>query len=553
MSEGKELKYAFFSRNIWSSKFDALPIPKGQHLSDFLVDKFDQKGQNELFIDSDTGTILTADRVKQLSFDIASALYEIGLQPGDVVFGYCPNTSIHACTILASLFAGLIHTGCMWSHPLIDLLHQVNDSKAKLIFACKENIQTVIDCIKQANCIKTIILIDDSYDSSYQLESVEIFNLNEFMSKSRGKATELKLPRYQNPDPKKVICFLHYSSGSTGLRKGAIKYEESFFHSLMVPYLHVNELNFAIIHSIIHTSGCNLLLKVLSMNSKLTFFKQFNPISFLEAIDKFKITHSSLVPTQIIELTKVDKSNLNLDLSSFESVSTVGSRLPTSIIDDFKKIFPFNLFIQQVYATTETNIVTMTSHDCNELNSVGALYPGNQAKIVDLTTGQLLGPNETGEVYVKTLSACSSYLNRPEESREVFLENGWIKTGDIGYFDEVGRLFLVDRIKDMIKTSGVQVPPSELEAILLSHPLVKEASIIGVPDEYFGEVPRAFVVPKISPEEMDGGELINFVNSRVADLKKIRGGLFFIDQIPKLGIGKIDRQILRNMKYETEV
>jgi acyl-CoA synthetase (AMP-forming)/AMP-acid ligase II len=173
-------------------------------------------------------------------------------------------------------------------------------------------------------------------------------------------------------------------------------------------------------------------------------------------------------------------------------------------------------------------------------NSTGYCLPNTLCKIIDLETKAELKPVEKGEVCVRGPQVMKGYLGQPQATAEMIDSDGWVHTGDIGYAHEDGALFIVDRLKELIKYKGRQVAPAELEAVLLSHPAIADAAVIPSPDEKAGEVPIAFVVLKqsASPEE-----IIDFVAGRVAAHKKIRR-VEFVDEIPKSPAGKILRRLL---------
>jgi acyl-CoA synthetase (AMP-forming)/AMP-acid ligase II len=177
---------------------------------------------------------------------------------------------------------------------------------------------------------------------------------------------------------------------------------------------------------------------------------------------------------------------------------------------------------------------------------VGVPAPNTEAKVINLETGEALGPNQEGEVCVRGPQVMKGYLNRPDATAATIDSEGWLHTGDIGYADEGGHFFIVDRAKELIKYKGFQVPPAELEAVLLTHECVADAAVIPCPDDEAGEIPKAFVVLKgeTTPEE-----LLEFVADRVAPHKKIRL-LEFTDKIPKSPSGKILRRVLVQSERE---
>jgi acyl-CoA synthetase (AMP-forming)/AMP-acid ligase II len=170
--------------------------------------------------------------------------------------------------------------------------------------------------------------------------------------------------------------------------------------------------------------------------------------------------------------------------------------------------------------------------------SVGALIPNTEARLVDPETGE---DAEEGEIWVRGPQVMRGYLNNPEATAETLTDDGWLRTGDIGRVDENGFFFIVDRLKELIKYKGYQVPPAELEAVLVSHPKVKDAGVIGVRREDGEEVPKAFVVS----DGLDADEVMDYVSERVAPYKRIRE-VEFVDEIPKSASGKILRRVLRD-------
>lgn len=175
---------------------------------------------------------------------------------------------------------------------------------------------------------------------------------------------------------------------------------------------------------------------------------------------------------------------------------------------------------------------------------MGALKIGVYAKIIDPDTGRTLGPNQRGELCFKGDCIMKGYIGDVKSTQSSIID-GWLHTGDIGYYDEDFEFFIVDRIKELIKYKGFQVPPAEIEAILLTNPKVKDAAVIGKPDEEAGELPMAFIVSQPNAQ-LNEQEIIDFVAQRASPAKRLRGGVTFIDEIPKNPSGKILRRLLRD-------
>ena len=197
----------------------------------------------------------------------------------------------------------------------------------------------------------------------------------------------------------------------------------------------------------------------------------------------------------------------------------------------------------QGYGLTETSPVTHLrplAYADERFDSVGPAAPNTEVCVVSLATGERLGPRQEGEVWSRGPQVMKGYLNRPDATARTVDEDGWLHTGDIGYVDEDGFLYVVDRAKELIKYKGYQVAPAELEDVLLSHPSIVDAAVIPSPDDEAGEVPKAFVV---RGGDVEADEVIAFVAERVAPYKKIRR-LEFVDEIPKSPSGKILRRML---------
>lgn len=205
--------------------------------------------------------------------------------------------------------------------------------------------------------------------------------------------------------------------------------------------------------------------------------------------------------------------------------------------------------LAQGYGMTETAPLTLSTgpslDPVKAAGSVGLPVRNTLAKIADINnpSGPALGPNQLGELLIKGPQVMKEYLNRPEETEKIFVD-GWLRTGDVVYRSDDGYIFIADRLKELIKVKGFQVPPAELEEVIKDFSNVAEAAVIGIPHERHGEVPRAYVVPKPGAK-IDVEKLQEFVNSKVAPYKHIVGGVSIVDSIPKNATGKVLRKDLR--------
>jgi acyl-CoA synthetase (AMP-forming)/AMP-acid ligase II len=265
---------------------------------------------------------------------------------------------------------------------------------------------------------------------------------------------------------------------------------------------------------------------------------RFDLEGFLKIAQDYEVSMAHLVPPILLALSKspvVDNYQLPRLKTIFSGAAPLGEDLTRACM---KRL---DCIVRQGYGMTETSPVTHSSpRDEIKFGSVGVPAPNTECKLVSLETGETLGPNEKGEVCVRGPQIMKGYLNKPEATAQTIDADGWLHTGDIGYADEDGHFFIVDRAKELIKYKGFQVAPAELEAMLLSHPCIGDAAVIPCADDEAGEVPKALVVLK---KETTADEILDFVAARVAPHKKIRY-LEFIDQIPKSPSGKILRRVL---------
>jgi len=293
-----------------------------------------------------------------------------------------------------------------------------------------------------------------------------------------------------------------------------------------------------------HIYGLVVVLNMgLYSGATVVMMPRFDLETFLKAAQDYEITLAHLVPPIVLALSKhpvVDNYKLPKLHTIFSGAAPLGEDLTRACMERL------GCSVRQGYGMTETSPVTHSSPAPPwpvKFGSVGVPAPNTECKIVDLETGAMLGAGEKGEVCVRGPQIMTGYLNKPEATAQTIDPEGWLHTGDIGYFDEDGHFFIVDRAKELIKYKGFQVPPAELEAVLLTHPCIADAAVIPHPDEEAGEVPKGIIVLR-EPAEPEA--IMAFVAERVAPHKRIRH-LEFVDKIPKSPSGKILRRVLVEM------
>jgi acyl-CoA synthetase (AMP-forming)/AMP-acid ligase II len=343
--------------------------------------------------------------------------------------------------------------------------------------------------------------------------------------------------------PAEDVVVLPYSSGTSGLPKGVMLTHRNLVAQLCQAEAVIPaepEGRIAGVAPFFHILGLVLVLLLwLKRGGTILALPRFDLEQFLEIVQKYRINHAALVPPIILALAKhplIDQ----YDLSSLEWVrcgaAPLGAELEQACAERL------GCSVGQGWGMTEIAGAGCTARrsDPGRRGSSGLLWPGTEARIVDISTGADLGPAQTGELLIRGPSVMKGYLNRPDADAETLLADGWMRTGDIAYFDAEGHMYIVDRAKELIKYNAYQIAPAELEAVLVSHPAVAEAAVIASPDLEHGEVPKAFVVLKsgATPEE-----LMEFVARRVAPYKKVRK-LVIVEAIPKSPAGKLLRRVL---------
>ena len=261
---------------------------------------------------------------------------------------------------------------------------------------------------------------------------------------------------------------------------------------------------------------------------------------FLRLIQDYRITRANIVPPIILALAKhplVERYKLDSLISVNSGAAPLDASVEQACADRL------SCFVAQGYGLTETSpVVSATPVDPSKRRpgSAGLLIPNTECKVMDPLSGAELNTTAQGEIWVRGPQVMKGYLNNPAATAEMLEPDGWLRTGDIGSVDADGYLYVVDRVKELIKYKGYQVAPAELEGLLLTHPAVADAAVIPVPDPEAGDIPKAFVVLKgtATPEEIQA-----FINGQVAPFKKIRL-IEVVDQIPKSPSGKILRRVL---------
>lgn len=361
----------------------------------------------------------------------------------------------------------------------------------------------------------------------------------------------------QNPDD---ICVLPFSSGTSGLPKGVMLTHNNItancemldvnlpIHKLTLPTTNDFQDVFPCVLPMFHIYAFTIILiSKLSLGCKIVTLSKFDPFDFLSMLAEHRATFLFLVPPLILFLANTE----HLRPHHLKYVRTITSGAAPLGALDVQRLLDRAPHIEclQGYGMTETSgLAFISALGSSNTGSIGSPAASTDVKIckIDDTTFTGVDVNESGELMLRSPSVTQGYFNNPEANAESLLNGGWLRTGDIACYDQNGLFYIKDRLKELIKVKGYQVPPAELEEVLRSHPNVLDAGVIGVEHAKYGEVPRAFIVKK-NGVNVTEKELEEFVKRKVADYKQLLGGVQFIEVLPKTLTGKILRRQLKTL------
>ncbi|CAK1550509.1 unnamed protein product [Leptosia nina] len=523
-------------------------IPAHLSYGQFLFDKFKSGGNKTALVCAETGRSVTYRDILQHSVNLARALQKLGLKKGDVVALSCENRFEFTVTSLAVIYCGGILSTLNVTYSPGEISHLLEITKPKFIFTSPITAQNIYDCSKDLKYVEKLILFGE-YDVVPALFYDELIkthvNIDDFILVDVNGAE----------DTVAVMC----SSGTTGMPKGVMLTHVNFLtlSAHMRYYLelsqkrkkHVIKTALSLIPWF-HAYGFITTLAVLALHVEVVFLMRFDEEQFLSTIQKYKINMTTIVPPLAVFLAKHPLVS-KYDLTSLNEVWCGAAPLSSDIQAAISKRTGID-YIRQGYGLTEVTMACCVDVTGGvKIGSCGTPAPGMKIKVVDIETGDKLGPGKEGELWIKSPLQMKGYLGDQAASDALLDAEGFIRTGDIGYYDAEGYIFIVDRLKELIKYKGFQVAPAELEAMLLRLQGVADCGVVGLPDEVAGELPIAFVV--LQPDaKLTAQQIIEYVASKVSPAKRLRGGVIFVDEIPKNPSGKILRRELRKQLASTK-
>jgi acyl-CoA synthetase (AMP-forming)/AMP-acid ligase II len=515
---------------IIKGPYQDVPIPETA-LTPFVMHRARELGDKPALIDGPTGRKVSYSELADSIAIAAHNLAQRGFKKGDVFGILSPNCPEYAIAFHAVATLGGIVTPINPLYTKHEIAHQLKDSGARFLATVPGCAEKAVEAV-QHGLIEEVFVFGTTPGAT-PFDSLLVDN---------GRAEQVEI------DPRKDLIALPYSSGTTGLPKGVMLTHHNLVANICqmegLCYFYETDTLICVL-PLFHIYGLVVVLNMgLYSGSTIVLMPRFDLESFLQAVQDYEVTLAHLVPPIVLALSKhpiVDNYRLPNLKTIFSGAAPLGEDLTRACMDRL------GITVRQGYGMTETSPVTHSSPAPPldiKFGSVGVPAPNTECKIIDLETGAPLGPGEKGEVCVRGPQVMIGYLNNPEATALTIDAEGWLHTGDIGYVDEDGHFFIVDRAKELIKYKGLQVAPAELEAVLLAHPSVADAAVIPYPDDEAGEVPKGIIVLK---EPIEPQALLEFVAERVAPHKRIRH-LEFVDKIPKSPSGKILRRVLVEME-----
>ncbi|MFD2422383.1 AMP-binding protein [Amycolatopsis pigmentata] len=515
---------------IYRSPLPDIEIPDVT-LTELVLGTARESGDKIALVDGTTGDSLTYAELVEAAEAGAAGLHRAGVRPGDVVALMSHNQPAYAIALHAVIAAGATVTPI---NPVLthrEVTGQLTAAGAKVLIAANTVADKAVEVAAAAGVTRVFLLGGDDVSGAPSFET---------LLAEGGPAPDPDL------DPATAVAVLPFSSGTTGTSKGVRLTHRNLVANLLQTRagwpIGPDDVQAAVL-PFFHIYGFTIILNSgLLGGATVVTLPRFEVGGYLAALARYRVTRAYFAPPMLLALARAPEID-ELDLSSLRYVLCGAAPMDVEVTERLEK--RLGCLIRQGYGMTEASPGTHQVFDAEfpatPTGSVGRLSPNTEARLVRPGTDTDVPPGEPGELLIRGPQVMAGYLGNPRATAET-ITDGWLHTGDMVRVDDDGLFWVVDRIKELIKYKGYQVAPAELESVLLTHPAVTDAAVVGVPHAEGGEAPRAYVV---TTGPVDEGELMMFVAERVAPYKKVRE-VRFVDEIPKSPTGKILRRVLRD-------
>ncbi|MFJ8054815.1 4-coumarate--CoA ligase family protein [Streptomyces sp. NPDC096142] len=504
-------------------------------IHDAVLARVAEFGDEPALVDGTDGTTLTYGQLDAFHRRIAAGLADAGVRKGDVLALHSPNTVAFPLAFYAATRAGASVTTV---HPLAtpeEFAKQLRDSEARWIVTLSPLLAAARRAAELAGGVEEIFVCDSAPGHRSLAD----------MLGSTAPEPVVDL------DPVTDVAALPYSSGTTGTPKGVILTHCQIATNLaqLEPAVPTGPGDRILaVLPFFHIYGLTALMNApLRQGAAVVVLPRFELETFLAAIQNHRITGLYVAPPIVLALAK-HPAVAQYDLSSLKYIISAAAPLDAHLAAACSQRLGLPP-VGQAYGMTElspgTHVVPVRDMPSAPPGTVGRLIAGTEMRVVSLDDPDKdLGIGEAGELLIRGPQVMKGYLGRPDETAAMIDPDGWLHTGDVGHVDGDGWLFVVDRVKELIKYKGFQVAPAELEALLLTHPGIADAAVVGEYDDDHNEIPHAYVVRQQTAPDLSRNEVLTYVAERVAPYKRVRV-VTFIDTVPRAASGKILRRELR--------
>ncbi|RID51680.1 hypothetical protein BRARA_H02327 [Brassica rapa] len=528
-----------YANSTFYSKRNPLPLPANSSLDVTTFISSQAHHGTTAFIDAATGHRISFSDLWRSVDNVADCLHrDMGIRRGDVVLILSPNSISIPLVCLSVMSLGAVVTTANPLNTASEISRQVADCNPKLAFATPDQAPK----LAASGAISVVLTEEDEERVGSTLGVRVVGSLSEMMKK---KPSERRVRNRVNRDE---TAMLLYSSGTTGRSKGVIISHGNLIAHVARYIAEPLEPNqtFLCTVPLFHTFGLlNYALATVALGSTVVILRKFDLHGMMAAVEKYRATTLVLVPPILVAMINgSDLIKARYDLTLLKTVRSGGAPLSKEVTESFLEKYP-TVDIFQGYALTESNSSGASTDSVEESKrhgAVGLLSSGVEARVVDPDTGRIMGVNQTGELWLKGPAITKGYYRNEEATKETINTEGWLKTGDLCCIDDDGFVFILDRLKELIKYKAYQVPPAELEGLLLTHPEIVDAAVIPFPDREVGQLPMAYIVRKTG-SLLSEKSLMEFVAKQVAPYKRVRK-VAFVSSIPKNPSGKILRKDL---------